>query len=105
VHIPKKRSKRTTKFVENSKTAATVCENQGFQRTQYHFDLQLFKVCSGVDPSRDRSSAWAGRQAGRQASRQAGRQAGRQAAGKQAGRQAARQAGSQAGSQADSTAH
>ena len=52
VKIPKKRSKPTTKYDENSKTAATVCENQGFQRTQYHLDLQLFKVCSAVDPSR-----------------------------------------------------
>jgi hypothetical protein len=59
VKIPKKRSKPTTKNRENSKTAATVCENQGFQRTQYHLDLQLFKVCIAVDPSRDRSSAWA----------------------------------------------
>ena len=50
--IPTKRSKPTMGYVENSNTAPTVCENHGFQRAQYHLDLQFFKVCTVVDPSR-----------------------------------------------------
>ena len=52
VKVPEKRLKPTTKYVENRRTATTVCEEQRFQRTQYHLDLQLFEVCIDVDPSR-----------------------------------------------------
>ena len=52
VKIQKKRSKLTTKYDENSKTATTVSENKVFQRTQHHADLQPFKVCTDVNLSK-----------------------------------------------------
>ena len=55
--IPKKRSKPTAKYIENSKTAPTIYEKQVSQRAQYDLALQLVNFGIDVDPSGAGSSA------------------------------------------------